>query len=148
MPGYAGLHQAVITGFCGTERHAEALAVLEGASATYPEDPPIIGEMAYCHAVAGDAPRARELLDELDRLAATLYVSPVSRAMVYVGLGDHDRAFEELKRGIRGRDFLLPYIGVDGTWDPLRADPRFSELLDRIGLPQASAHGRDLTSDI
>jgi hypothetical protein len=65
-----------------------------------------------------------------------------------VGLGDHDRAFEELKRGIRGHDFLLPYIGVDRTWDPLRADPRFSELLDRIGLPQALAHGRDLTSDI
>jgi TolB-like protein len=143
MPGYAGLHQAVITGFCGTERHAEALAVLEGASAKYPEDPPIIGETAYCHAVAGDAPRARELLAELDGLAATLYVSPVSLAMVHVGLGDHDRAFEELKRGIRGRDFLLPYIGVDGTWDPLRADPRFSELLDHIGLPQASAHGRD-----
>ena len=137
MPGYAGLHQAVITGFCGTERHAEALAVLEGASATYPEDPLIIAETAYCHAVAGDAPRARELLAELDRLAGALYVSPVSRAMIHVGLGDHDRAFEELKRGIRERAFLLPYIGVDRTWDPLRADPRFSELLDHIGLPQA-----------
>jgi len=137
MPGYAGLHQAVITGFCGTERHAEALAVLEGASATYPEDPPIIGETAYCHAVAGDAPRARELLAKLDGLAGALYVSPVSLAMVHVGLGDHDRAFEELKRGVRERDFLLPYIGVDGTWDPLRTDPRFSELLDHIGLPQA-----------
>jgi len=137
MPGYAGLHQAVVTGFCGTERHAEAIAVLEGANATFPEDPLIIGETAYCHAVAGDTPRARELLIELDGLASALYVSPVSRAMVHVGLGDHDRAFEELKRGIRERAFLLPYIGVDRTWDPLRADPRFSELLDHIGLPQA-----------
>ncbi len=137
MPGYAGLHQAVVTGFCGTERHAEALAVLEGANATFPEDPLIIGETAYCHAVAGGAPRAHELLAELDGLAGALYVSPVSRAMVHVGLGDHDRAFEELKRGIRERAFLLPYIGVDRTWDPLRADPRFSELLDHIGLPQA-----------
>jgi len=122
---------------CGTERHAEALAVLEGASAKYPEDPLIMGETAYCHAVAGDAPRAHELLAAIDVLAADLYVSPVSRAMVHVGLGDHDRAFEELKRGIRERDFLLPYIGVDVTWDPLRGDPRFSELLDHIGLPHA-----------
>ena len=56
--------------------------------------------------------------------------------MVHVGLGEHDRAVEALEEGFRKNDFLLLYLGVDAPWDPLRDDPRFAELLDRIGLPR------------
>lgn len=134
-PGFVGLHQSVITGFCGTERHAESLEALEGGNALHPGDPLIMAELAYCHAVAGDAAAARALLAQIDALSPGMYVSPVSRAMVLVGLGDHARALEELERGIRERDHLLLYLGIDRTWDSLRAEPRFTELLDHIGLP-------------
>jgi TolB-like protein/Tfp pilus assembly protein PilF len=136
-PTYPGLHQAVVIGFCGTKRHAEALATLEGANTKYPEDPLVLAEIAYCHAVAGDAARARSLLAEVEALAGAMYVSPVSRAMVHVGLGEHDRAFEALAQGIYERDFQLLYLSVEPQWDPLRDDPRFAELLGRIGLPRA-----------
>ncbi|MCH7708022.1 MAG: hypothetical protein IH884_06000 [Myxococcales bacterium] len=137
-PDYPGLHQAVVTGFCGTARHAEALATLEGANEKYPDDPLVLSEIAYCNAIAGDGPRARELLAEIEGLAATMYVSPVSRAMVLVGLGEHDRAFEALEEGVRQRDFLMLFLSIDAPWAPLRDDPRFTELLDRVGLPSVS----------
>ncbi len=136
-PSYPGLHQAVVTGFCGTERHAEALATLEGANSKYPEDPLVLSELAYCHAAAGEVGHARELLAEAEGLAGTMYVSPVSSAMVHVGLGEHDRAMALLEGALPKRDFRLLYLGLDSIWDPLRSNPRFVELLDHIGIPGA-----------
>ena len=127
----------MVTGFCGTERHAEALATLEGANAKYPDDPLVLSEFAYCNAIAGDVPRARALLAEIEGLDGSMYVSPVSRAMVHVGLGEHDRALELLDDAMHEREPLLLFLGLDSLWDPLRDDPRFAELLDRIGLPSA-----------
>ncbi len=58
------------------------------------------------------------------------------RALVYVGLGDRDAAFDELERAYQDRDFLLLWLGVDPPYEPLHDDPRYVELLNRIGLPQ------------
>ena len=133
---YPGLHQAVISGFCGTERHDEAIASLIGANTKYPEDPLILAETAYCYAVAGDADRARELLAELEVFRQTAYVSPASSAMIFVGLGENEAAIDALEEGIRERAFLTPFLAIDKTWDPLRSNPRFAKLIDRVGLPQ------------
>ena len=135
-PAYPGLHQSVITGFCGTERHDEALAALLAANRQLPDDPLVLAEVAYCRAVAGEDDQARELLQQVESLADIMYVSPVSRAKVLAGLGEHDRALDALEQGIRERDFQVVYLAIDSTWDPLREDPRFVELLERVGLPQ------------
>ena len=55
--------------------------------------------------------------------------------MIHVGLGDADRAFELLDQAYEDRAFFLPFIGLDLPYEPLRSDPRFVDLLDRIGLP-------------
>ncbi len=136
-PSYPGLHQAVIREFCGTERHDESLAALAGANREFPDDPLVLAEMAYCHALAGEDDRARELLTQAESLSEIMYVSPVSRAMVQLSLGEHDLALNSLEQGIRDRDFRVIYLGIDTTWDPLRESPRFIELLERLGLPQA-----------
>jgi TolB-like protein/class 3 adenylate cyclase/Tfp pilus assembly protein PilF len=134
-PGYPGLHQSVITGFCGTDAHEEAIAALEGATTKHPNDPPIMGELAFCHAVSGQPEIARDLLKQIEAQAGTMYVSPVSRAAVYAGLGELDLAFAALEQGFTERDFLLLYLGLDPTWKSLRADPRYADLMERIGLP-------------
>jgi tetratricopeptide (TPR) repeat protein len=136
-PTYPGLHQAVIASFCGTERHDEALAALLSANGKLPDDPLRLAEVAYCRALAGESDRARELLKQVESLSDTMYVSPVARAMVHMGLGEPDLALSALEQGIRERDFRAIYLGIDSTWDPLRADPRFIELLERVGVPQA-----------
>ncbi len=136
-PTYPGLHQSVIRAFCGTERHDEALTALLGASRKFPEDPLVLAEVAYCHALAGESDRARKLLTQVESLSDITYVSPVYRAMVHVGLGEHDLALKALEQGIRERDFRAIYLGIDSTWDPLRENPRFIKMLERVGLPQA-----------
>ena len=136
-PAYPGLHQSAITRFCGTEAHGEALAALEAANRKYSDDPLILAELAYCHAVSGRQDVARKILREVEAHSASTYVSPVARALVHVGLGELELAFEALERAYRDRDFLLLYVGIDPPFEPLRDDPRFADLLDRIGLPHS-----------
>ena len=57
-------------------------------------------------------------------------------AGVYAQLGDKDNAFLWLERAYENRDFFLTFVKVDPQMDPLRSDPRFKDLLTRIGLPQ------------
>ena len=109
----------------------------DSASRRFPDDPLRLADLAYCHALAGEGDQARKLFEQLDTLAETTYVSPVARAMVHMGLGERDLALKALAQGIRDRDFRAIYIGVDAAWDPLRSDPRFIELLERVGVPQA-----------
>ena len=51
-------------------------------------------------------------------------------------LGDEERAFELLEQGYEERDGNLVFLAVDPTFDPLRSDPRFDDLLRRIGFPE------------
>jgi TolB-like protein/Tfp pilus assembly protein PilF/tRNA A-37 threonylcarbamoyl transferase component Bud32 len=62
--------------------------------------------------------------------------SSVYLAMIYAQLGDKDRAFAELEKAYRKHPRLLNYLKVDSIWDPLRSDPRFADMMRRIGLPQ------------
>jgi hypothetical protein len=53
---------------------------------------------------------------------------------IYMGLGERERVFEELERAYQRRDPDLPYMNSDPILEPLRSDPRFSEMLKKIGL--------------
>jgi serine/threonine protein kinase len=64
------------------------------------------------------------------------YVGPTSIAELYADLGDKDRAFEWLNTAYQERDFFLCDIRTDFAFDSLRSDPRYAELVRKIGLPQ------------
>jgi hypothetical protein len=59
--------------------------------------------------------------------------------MLYLGIGDTDRAFEWLEKAADARDALLCYLKVGPIYDPLRGDPRYADLLNRLGLAADSA---------
>jgi hypothetical protein len=59
-------------------------------------------------------------------------------AGVYTALGDRERAFAWLEKAYANRDFFLTYLRVDPELDALRSDPRFRELIERIGIPAGS----------
>ena len=75
------------------------------------------------------------MLAQLDGIAKRKYVSPYSLAVVHTGLGEIDEAFTWLERAYEQRDgWLAGHVKIDPRFDPLRQDPRFDNLLRRIGL--------------
>jgi hypothetical protein len=76
------------------------------------------------------------MIEELRALEKRNFVPAFSFALVYAGLEDKDQAFTWLEKSCDERFNRLAYVKVEALWDPLRSDPRFADLLRRIGLPQ------------
>jgi adenylate cyclase len=93
-----------------------------------------IGALGYGLALLGRKAEAQAILAELDAAESTSYVSPVSRAWVYIGLGDFDAAFEWLDRAVDDGDPHILHFPSKPAYDPMRQDPRFSALLRRMRL--------------
>ena len=64
------------------------------------------------------------------------YVSPAELAILYAGLDDKEQAFAALERAYAAHDFQLQYLKNEASYDSLRSDPRFADLIRRVGLPQ------------
>jgi eukaryotic-like serine/threonine-protein kinase len=95
--------------------------------------------LACAHALAGDRAEAERILADLTHGPSAERVSPSYLALVYVGLGDRDKALRAMERAADARDSYLGHIKVLPLLDPVRGDPRFQALLRRVGLAPASA---------
>jgi len=81
----------------------------------------------------GNREKAREILAEISRPVPNTYVSPYNQSLIYMGLGEKDRALQELENTYNDRDgFSIVFINVDPMLDPLRGEPRFQELVRKI----------------
>ena len=92
--------------------------------------------LAHTYAEAGRKKEARQTLDDLKNLAKHKYVAPHFVAGIYLGLGENDLAIEYLQRSYEEHSHWLIYLHIDPGMDGLRHDPRFQDLLQRVGLPQ------------
>ncbi len=92
--------------------------------------------MAYGHtqALAGNAAEARAALQKLQQLAGTRFVPNLYPAAIHVGLGETDEAFRLLDLAYQEKVDRLVYLNVDPMADPLRSDPRFAQLMLKIGF--------------
>jgi TolB-like protein/Tfp pilus assembly protein PilF/tRNA A-37 threonylcarbamoyl transferase component Bud32 len=102
--------------------------------------PNVIALHAHALARAGRRDEALRALADLHGLARPRGPSPFLVAMVYVGLGDNDRAFEWLDKAVEARDWQLPLLKAEPAFAALRSDPRFPTLLARLNLPRQSPH--------
>jgi TolB-like protein/Tfp pilus assembly protein PilF len=107
----------------------EAIAELQAAVRASGGSPDALAALAQAHAAAGEDARARSALAELLALSTRRYVSSYSLATVYASLGESERAFEWLSKACAERSWGLSFAEVAPELDPLRADPRFAELL-------------------
>ncbi len=123
---------------CASGMVQEGIEALERAKEATGDDPAMISTQAWCHAISGQRDEARRLLRELEERAETSPVSPVLFAGICAGLGEVDRAFEWLERAYAAPVPILPLtLRQSWTLDPLRSDPRFDDLLRRMGLPES-----------
>ncbi len=114
--------------------YKDAIRELEQARELSDNNPLILGPLGSCYAAAGDHARARSSLEELDRASQITYVAPITWVMIYLGLREFDRAFEWLEKAAQVRDVLICYLGVGPIYDCIRSDPRYTDLVRRIGL--------------
>jgi TolB-like protein/DNA-binding winged helix-turn-helix (wHTH) protein len=91
--------------------------------------------LANAYALAGQTAKASAILDGLKDLSTKKYVSPVDMAVVYTGLGDRNSAFLWLEKAYGERTMRIQEL-PEPIFDPLRPDPRFLDLMRRLGLPQ------------
>jgi serine/threonine-protein kinase len=99
--------------------------------------PDVVTPHAYVLARAGRQIAARTMIDELKRIAQPRDPAPIRVAMIHIGLGESDRAFEWLEKAFEARDWQMALLNVEPLFDSLRADPRFTELVRRVGLPRS-----------
>jgi eukaryotic-like serine/threonine-protein kinase len=92
--------------------------------------------LGCAYGIAGRKSEALKTLAELQALAGRKYIPPHSFAYIYAGLGDKERAFEWLEKGYTGRDDSLTKLKTDPLFDSLRSDPRYTDLMRRVGFPQ------------
>ena len=93
-------------------------------------------QLGYSYGMAGRKSEALKTLAELEAVAQRRYSSPVRIACIYIGLGDKERALEWLEKGFTGRSDHLTQLKMDPMFDSLRADPRFADLMRRVGFTQ------------
>ncbi|HEX8495181.1 MAG TPA: protein kinase [Pyrinomonadaceae bacterium] len=99
------------------------------------ESPLIIAALGHAYALLGRYDEAQDALDEMKELSTRRHISPYLFTIIYVALGDYDRAFAELEKDYENRSEALAWLKVDPRLDPLRSDPRFTDLQRRVGLP-------------
>jgi eukaryotic-like serine/threonine-protein kinase len=90
----------------------------------------------WVYAVSGKRTDALKIAQEFRDLSSHSYVDFYLSAGIYAGLNEKDEAFRLLEKGYEQHAATLPYLGIDVFWDGMRSDPRYADLLRRMGLPQ------------
>ena len=114
--------------------YAEAIAELHKAVKLSDGSPQMKATLAHAYAMAGRTAEARKILAELQEAARGRYVSPYDIATIHAALGERDQAFAFLDQAYEERSGWMSYLKVNPIFDGLHSDPRFAELLRRIGL--------------
>lgn len=94
-----------------------------------------VASLGWAYAEAGQRDQAQKLLGDLKERAKQEEIPSIYFAVLYSGLDEKDQAFEHLQKVYEEGSGFLPYLKVNRFWDNLRSDPRFTELLKKVGLP-------------
>ncbi|HEY3204735.1 MAG TPA: protein kinase [Thermoanaerobaculia bacterium] len=133
-PNFAVTHWALGSAYGAKGMYPEAVAELERLRALTGRTPSVIAYLGNVRARSGERQEALRLLEELETISKQKEVS-AELAILYAGLGDRDRAFACLEKAYAERSGAVPGLKVYPEFEPLRSDPRFADLLRRLGLP-------------
>jgi Flp pilus assembly protein TadD len=133
-PDFAAAHYVLGQALEQKQRHDEAIAAFERAIGLAGHNGAFDSNLAFAYAASGRPVEAEKIAHELQARQDGIPSTAANIALVYVGLGDKDRAMTWLDKAHSAR--FNPSILLRPAWDSLRSDPRFQKLLHRIGLPR------------
>jgi len=131
-PNHLGAHMALGATYEAKGAHEEAIKELQKANALVAKVTQVMSLLGHAYAASGNRAEALKILDELNEMAKTGYVSSWDLAVLYVGLGDKDRALEQLNKAYEDRAGWIIALKSDPMMEPLRSDPRFAELVRKM----------------
>jgi TolB-like protein/tetratricopeptide (TPR) repeat protein len=117
------------------EKLPEAIDEFQRARREEQVSPETMGALGQAYAAAGENDKAVKVLEELDEWSKRYYVSPFHKGRIYAALGQKDEAFAWFETAYQERSFYLSWFKVEPELDPLRSDPRFESLLQRLSFP-------------
>ena len=118
--------------------YVQAIAEFQTAMTLSGRSPLYTASLAHAYAMVGNRSEVRKLLDELNEVSKRRYVPSYQLAVVYAGLDEKDSAFKLLENAYAERSGSLIYLNRDPRLKNLHSDPRFVDLVRRIGLPLES----------
>jgi pentatricopeptide repeat protein len=113
---------------------ADAIPVLEKAISLSKGSPAATGILIRAYAHAGRRNDALRLLEELKKRKSTGYVPAAAFVNGYLGLGENEQAFYWLEQAYKEKSDILQFLKTHPYFDPIRSDPRFADLVRRVGL--------------
>lgn len=145
-PDFALTHSTLAWALERKGLYEEAIEHVRAAIALVGPTSQFLGELAHAHFMAGDLERARQVVAEMESMAATGYVSPYHFALVSLAKGDHQRALGWLEKACEIHVWQVIYFPAEPKLDPVRSSPRFQALLRRAGLVQAHSAAMPFSS--
>jgi len=135
-PNFAGFHYGLGSVYSLKGMHEKAVAEMRKAITLSGNNTQIVARLGQVYALAGRRSEAQGILDRLRAESGERYTSPLDIAMIYASLGKKDEAFAWLAKAYDENSTWLIELKVEPAWDNLRSDPRFGNLLVRMGLPK------------
>ncbi len=134
-PNFGPAHSLLGWAYLEKGRYAEAISEAQKASSDVGGIPERFLVLARAYLKSGNIGKAQKVVEDLKDLSKKRYVSAYAMAHAYIGLDDKERAFEWLEKAYEERSLRPDLMRLDLAFDPLRSDPRFQDLMRRVGLP-------------
>jgi TolB-like protein/Tfp pilus assembly protein PilF len=135
-PNLGFAHWLLGLGYMYKGSYEPAILALQKSIPLSGDSPDEPASLAHAYALSGKKMEARKILEELKQQAKRKYISPGTIADLYGLIGDKDQAFALFEKACDERDNMVVLLKVDPYFDPLRSDPRFTNLLRRVGFPE------------
>jgi len=100
--------------------------------------PSLYAGLGHLYGIAGRRAEALKVLDTMNAMAGQHFVTAYAPALVYLGLGDRSQTLQWLQRSYEERASWMIWLLKDPRWDPMRGDPQFEAIVDRVGFPRES----------
>jgi TolB-like protein/class 3 adenylate cyclase/Flp pilus assembly protein TadD len=131
---YAGTHWMIGQAYRQKGMYQEAIAEFQTAVQLSGDDPVRVAVLGHAYAVTGNRGDAEKVINDLTEISKRRYFPPYFMALIYVALGDRDQAFVWLNKALAERSAGLTFLNTEPMFDPIRSDPRFQDLVSRVGL--------------